>query len=255
MDEGSRRKSATADSFGESADGYRESRMHREGADLDRLSAWCSGAATALDIATGAGHTAGALLEGGIPFVVAVDASPSMVSTCRNSYPGTVGVVADAERLPFARDSFEVVTCRIAAHHFPDPRAFVREVARVLAPGGTFALEDNVAPEDDALDAFLNRLEAARDPTHNRSYPTSVWREWLSDAGFSIEETVHLMKPIEYDSWVNRIGSLDENERKAVERLLLEAPDEAADYFEIQTEGGEVQSFGSHKGLIRAERP
>jgi SAM-dependent methyltransferase len=223
--------------------------MHREGADLDQLASWCAGSANALDIATGAGHTAGALVDAGIPAVVA---SPSMVSMALESYPRCAGVVADAERLPFASDTFEAVTCRIAAHHFPVPRAFVREVARVLAPGGTFAFEDNIAPEDDELDAFLNRLEATRDPTHHRSYRPSVWTEWLEAAGLDVEETVQLMKPIEYDPWVNRIGTLDEADRATVERLLLEASEEVREFFEVEIDAGEVRSFGSLKGLIRA---
>lgn len=179
MDERSNQKSATADSFGESADGYLDSNTHREGEDLELLASWCDDATRALDVATGVGHTAGALVDAGIPDVVASDASPSMVATSVDSFPGARGVVADAERLPFATDAFDAVTCRIAAHHFPDPEAFVGEVARILRPGGTFALEDNVTPEDEALDSFLDRLEELRDPTHVRSYRTSTWQQWL----------------------------------------------------------------------------
>lgn len=252
MDDPSRRKTATADSFDESAAGYRDSEMHREGADLDRLAAWCEGAATALDIATGAGHTAGALEAVGIPLVVAADAAPSMVATAEGAYPGVAGVVADAERLPFADGSFEAVTCRIAAHHFPEPAAFVGEVARVLSPGGTLAFEDNVAPEDDELEAFLNHLEAMRDPTHVRSHRTTTWTEWFREAGFAIEETTHLMKPIEYEPWVNRIEALDAADRNAVHRFLREAPEAAIEFFDIEYRDDTVQSFGSLKGLLRA---
>lgn len=251
MDDHSTRKSATARSFGDSADGYRVSEMHAEGADLETLAAWCEGSTRALDVATGAGHTAGALVKAGVPTVVAADASPSMVATARESFPAVRGVVADAERLPFAADSFDAVTCRIAAHHFPAPEAFVGEVARVLRPGGTFALEDNVAPEDDALDAFVNDLEQMRDPTHFRSHKTSTWQEWLSAAGFDVAETDHLMKPLQYEPWVQRIGALDDDDRAAVHRHLLDTSDEAAEFFDVEyDEDGAVTSFGSLKALI-----
>ena len=254
MDEGSDRKTATAASFGDSADGYLRSETHREGVDLELLASWCADATLALDVATGAGHTAGALVDVGVQNVVALDAAPQMVALSVESFPGVGGVVGDAERLPFAADTFDAVTCRIAAHHFPDPEAFVAEVARVVRPGGTFALEDNVVPEDDALGSFLNRLESMRDPTHVEAYRASTWRAWLEDAGFSIEETEHLVKRLEVEPWVNRISSLDAEDRERVRQFLLDAPDDAAAFFDVRYEDGDVHSFGSLKALIRAER-
>lgn len=254
MNEGSDRKSATAGSFDESADGYLDSETHREGSDLDLLASWCGDATWALDVATGAGHTAGALVETGVPNVVALDASPSMVALAVDSFPGVGGVLGDAERLPFADDAFDAVTCRIAAHHFPDPEAFLAEVARVVRPGSVLAFEDNVAPEDDALGAFLNRLEAMRDPTHVESYRTSTWHRWLVDAGFSVEETEHLVKRLEVEPWVERIRSLDAEDRERVRRYLVDAPADAVEFFDVRYEDGAVESFGSLKALIRAER-
>lgn len=245
------RKRASAASFGEAADAYRDSEVHRKGGDLDQLAAWCAGATRALDVATGAGHTAGAVART-VPEVVATDAAPEMVATAEREYD-VEGVVADAERLPFGDDFFDAVTCRIAAHHFPDPESFVREVARVLEPGGTFAFEDNVAPEDDDLATFINRVESIRDPTHVESYRTSQWHDWLADADFVIEETIHLQKTLEFDAWT-AAQSLPEGERERVENLLLDASDEVRELFEIDVEDGEVRSFANIKGLIRATR-
>lgn len=253
MDDGSTRKTTTANSFGDSADKYLSSRTHREGEDLELLATWCDDATWALDVATGAGHTAGALIEADIPHVVASDASPSMVATSVDSFPGVRGVVGDAERIPFATDTFDAVTCRIAAHHFPDPEAFVREVARVVRPGGVFALEDNVAPEDEALGSFINRLEEMRDPTHIESYRTSAWQQWMEAAGFSIEETEHLVKRIYFSSWIDRIGSLDIEEKDRVRQYLKDAPEKMVAFFDIRYDDGDVRSFGSLKALIRAE--
>jgi SAM-dependent methyltransferase len=254
MDEDSARKSAAAASFGASADGYLGSRTHSEGADLDRLAAWCEGTTRALDVATGAGHTAGALAEAGVGEVIALDASPSMVATSVESFPGIEGVVGDAERLPFADGAFDAVACRIAAHHFPHPEAFVAEVARVVRPGGVFALEDNVAPEDEDLDSFLNRLERIRDSTHVRSYTTSTWHGWLEVAGFAVRETEHLVRRLEAEPWIARVSSLDAADRERVRRFLEDAPEEANEFFEFRYEDGNVRSFGSLKALIRAER-
>ncbi|MFB6159835.1 MAG: class I SAM-dependent methyltransferase [Haloferacaceae archaeon] len=251
MTDGTDRKRAAAASFGVAADAYLDSDVHRRGADLDRLASWCRGATSALDVATGAGHTAGAVAEAGVSRVVATDASPAMVATAEEAFDGVEGAVADAERLPFAADAFDAVTCRIAAHHFPAPRAFVDEVARVLAPAGTFALEDNVAPEDADLGEFLNRVEGLRDPTHVESYTTAQWHDWLADAGFDVRETVTMKKTLAFDPWVEA-QSLSDAERDRVERLLLEASDEATELFEIRVEDGSVESFANLKALVRA---
>ena len=238
------RKRAAAESVGD---------VHRQGADLDRLASWCEGATSALDVATGAGHTAGAVAATGVDDVVAADASPEMVRTAVEAFEGVAGVVADAERLPFRRDGFDAVTCRIAAHHFPDPEAFVSEVARVLRPGGTFALEDNVAPDDDALGTFINDVERIRDPTHVESYATARWHEWMADAGFAVEETVHLKKTLPFDAWTEA-QSLSSAERDRVERRLLDATPDARERFEIETADGSVESFANLKALVRAVR-
>lgn len=254
MENTSNRKTVTANSFGASAEGYLSSKTHGEGEDLELLTFWCDDASWALDIATGAGHSAGALVDAAIPNVVASDASHSMVATSVDSFPGVTGVVADAERLPFQTETFDAVTCRIAAHHFPEPEAFVSEVSRVLRPGGVFAFEDNVAPEDDTLDSFLNRFEEMRDPTHVESYRTSTWHRWMESAGFSVEETEHVMKQIDFHAWVDRVHSLDTEDKEKVHQFLAEAPETVLDFFDVQFENGEVESFDSLKALIRARK-
>jgi ubiquinone/menaquinone biosynthesis C-methylase UbiE len=196
MDHDSARKAAAAASFGENAEGYVSTDTHSQGADLELLASWCAGASVVVDVATGAGHTAAALSEAGVETVLAADAALPMLETSLGAHPELEGVVVDAERLPFAAGSVDALTCRIAAHHFPDPEAFLDEVARVLRPGGIFALEDNVVPADAELGTFFNRLERMRDPTHVESYTTATWHEWLEAAGLSVTATEHLMKPI-----------------------------------------------------------
>lgn len=248
------KKRETGRSFGQAADAYRDSEVHRRGSDLDRLADWCGGADRALDVATGAGHTAGALGRVGISDVVASDVSPAMVQTATHEYDGLGGVVADAESLPFDDAAFDAVTCRIAAHHFPGPVGFVNEVGRVLTPGGTFALADNVAPEDDDLAAFINRVDALRDPTHVEAYPRSQWETWLSEAGFRLERTETVEKRLAFDPWVDRLSPSPEV-RARVESLLAEADDAAKTHFEIETADGSVESFTHRAALIRAQKP
>ncbi|WP_435359481.1 class I SAM-dependent methyltransferase [Haloarchaeobius sp. DFWS5] len=244
-------KRRNVDSFSAVADQYLDSAVHREGRDLALLASWSDDAERALDVACGAGHVAGALADSGVAEVVAVDVTAEMVRTARAAF-AVPGVTGDAERLPFRDDSFDVVTCRIAAHHFPDPAAFVAEVARVLAPGGVFALEDNVAPEDAALADYFNRVEGHRDESHGHAYPVSWWRETLTAAGFSVEEAVTMRKELDYESWRDRTTQTAD-QRTAIDDLVRRS--ESRDVYGVTIEDDEITSFSNEKGLFRARLP
>ena len=110
------------DRWSSHAQAYRESDAHRQGPDLDLLVEWAEGK-TALDVASGGGHLARRLGEAGLD-VVTVDPSPGMQAD----------VIARAEDLPFADESFDTVATRIAPHHFEDVgRSHARAGARRAA--------------------------------------------------------------------------------------------------------------------------
>lgn len=246
-------KRDTAASFGAAAEDYFESAVHRGSDDLRTLASWCADADRALDVATGGGHTAGALAAAGVPFVVASDVSPEMVAVATREYD-VEGTLADAERLPFRDDAFDAVACRIAAHHFPDPEAFVNEVARVLEPGGTLAFEDNVAPEKAALAEFLNGVERLRDPTHVELYTVEQWRGWFESAGLSIETVESAAITLDFDAWVERT-EVSKADRDELRERFREAPDGAHARFDVAFDDEEaVESFANPKALIRANR-
>lgn len=235
-------------SFGDAAESYLNSDVHREGADLDLLGAWCAEASLALDIACGPGHTAGALSNAGVETVIGVDVTPEMVRTAVEQF-GVGGIIADAEALPFADDSVDAVTCRIAAHHFPDRATFLEEICRVLRSGGTFAFEDNAAPEDADQAAFFNRVEELRDPTHERAHSVTEWRDRLADAGFTIEETATMWKEFDYQSWVDRTDPSPSAREELAELMRTET---ATPVYRTQIEDGAVASISNQKVLIRA---
>ena len=51
-------------------------------------------------------------------------------------------VAGDCENLPFAENSFDVVTCSMSFHHYPNPESFFHSLSRVLRPGGRLILRD-----------------------------------------------------------------------------------------------------------------
>ena len=139
------------DVWSERAEVYRGLADQRAGEDLELLVSWAEGR-TALDVATGGGHTARRLREEGFE-VVTLDPAPGM----------RADVLAPAEHIPFADSSFDVVTCRIAPHHFTDISAAVGEMARVAR--GLVLVEDTLYEDERVEEA-----ERLRDPTHVRSY-------------------------------------------------------------------------------------
>ena len=128
-----------------------------------------------LDVGCGRGGTVATLLRLYRPrAVVGVDLSPAAVSFCRRGQPDRRASfeVGDAQRLPFADASFDVVTNVESSHCYPDVAAFYAEVRRVLVPGGWFLYTDLVATASlPARRAALARLslcpEVERDVTAN----------------------------------------------------------------------------------------
>jgi len=191
----------TSVDWSERAQAYIESDAHREGADLDHLVAWAAGARTALDVAAGGGHVARRLREAGLE-VVTCDPAPGM----------RADVICRAESLPFADDSFDVVACRTAAHHFADPATAVREMARVSSD--RVLIVDTVFMGDDVEEA-----ETLRDPSHVRNYTEAEWRAFLGEAGLLVRETRLFVHSFDFSAWLARTACVG-GDAVRVEALL-----------------------------------
>ena len=194
-------KSLVQQQFGAHAAAYVTSTVHAKGASLGRLVELVAPQPTwaALDVATGAGHTAAAFAPH-VGTVIASDLTSEILEEAAKlaKSKGLANMEtarADAEALPFADGQFDLVTCRIAPHHFPDVAAFAAGVWRVLKAGGTFALVDNIAPDALSTPGFsagelsqaaqiYNAFEKVRDPSHARCLGMAEWTEVLSDRGF-----------------------------------------------------------------------
>lgn len=241
-------KSLVQDGFGSSAEAYVNSPDHRLGADLCTLVRDLAPTEDdlALDVATGGGHVANALAPY-VRQVVALDLTKEMLAAASMyahslQIDNILYVLGDAERLPFADASFSVVTCRIAAHHFPNPRAFIHEVYRVLKPGGRFAFTDNVSPEDALAAAFINEVERTRDVSHVWCPSISQWQAWLSEAGFVLHTERQWPKTYHFREWVARTAKTEEQVR-CVEQLLSTANDDLVQRFSIVRHEHEIESM------------
>jgi SAM-dependent methyltransferase len=177
-----------SDTWSVRAAAMRESPTHRAGADLDLVIAWCEPGegVSGLDVATGGGHVARRLREAGCD-AVSLDPAPGMEPD----------VVARAEELPFEDDSFDVVACRIAAHHFEDVGQAVREMARVSRD--RVVLHDNLFAGEQ-----IEEAERLRDPSHVRCYTEAEWVGFFEQAGLHVEAVALVRRKLPLEPWIER---------------------------------------------------
>jgi len=257
---GDEKKAQVQDYFARTAESYVASFSHRTGDDLKRLielGEW-NPQQQALDIATGGGHTALAVAPH-VARVVVTDLTPRMLEKAREfllaqGITNAQFQVADAEQLPYAGSSFDRVTCRIAAHHFPNIAQSVKEVARVLKPGGLYLLIDCMAPDDQELDTFDNTVEKWRDPSHGRSCTPGEWRAYFMQAGLLVENIEFFRKIHEYDDWTTR-SCMPAGEKARLARFILESSPRIQSYFEVvQRADGQLDSFTNDFILLKGRK-
>jgi demethylmenaquinone methyltransferase/2-methoxy-6-polyprenyl-1,4-benzoquinol methylase len=99
-----------------------------------------------LDVATGTGAVAAELIKQKHCAVVGVDQSPEMLSVARQRLSGVQLVEASAEQLPFEDASFDGLTFTYLLRYVDDPGATLRELARVVRPGGSIAALEFAVP-------------------------------------------------------------------------------------------------------------
>ncbi len=248
---------ATADQFSRQAAAYAASPTHARGDDLDLVLEFAAPAPgeICLDLATGPGHTA-ARLSPAAGFVVGLDIAPGMIAVARNRAAETgvanlAYLIGDVHALPLASASLDLVTCRIAPHHFHDVGKFLSEASRVLQPGGRLVVEDSLAADEPEVAAFLEDLEKRRDPTHVHSLNRAEWGEVCAAAGLRMVRETVTRKRHPFDLWIRRTGLSDGEIARLAAHIIAAPEDIRSSLFEIET--GEVAALLDHKLIFRAE--
>ena len=260
-------KTLSQERYTQYAQGYVTSKAHAKAAELPHLveiarpqSNWI-----VLDVATGGGHTALAFSPH-VAQVVATDLTPKMLEKAEAHITGQ-GVtnvefkLADAEEMPFEDGTFDLVTCRIAPHHFVDCAKFVQESARVLRgpepakgkPGGLLLVQDHVLPDDEKAARAVDAFERLRDPSHNRAFDESEWQRMFEGARLTVEHSEQIVKRHAFIPWAERQGCTPEVVAQLT-AMMQQAPAAARDWMQPQEWSTPAATFANHHIIIAGRK-
>jgi ubiquinone/menaquinone biosynthesis C-methylase UbiE len=257
--------------FGPAAADYAASEVHAKGESLARIvelvapqKTW-----TALDVATGAGHTA-AVFAPNVATIIASDITGEMLNeaaklAASRGLANMSTATASADALPFPDESFDLVCCRLAAHHFPDLESFVAEVHRVLKKGGRFALVDNVAPDQERLPGATeneidevvlayNAFEKLRDPSHGFAPQPGRWIDILRNAGLTIGAQEQIEKELAFEPWVARMRCTPAVISE-LRQILTERSTHLKQFLKPRLDGQGALHFTLQELLLVADKP
>lgn len=148
-----------------------------------------------LDLCCGQGQLTRLLCETGAE-VTGLDFSPSMLELARKTAARAEFVEGDAADMPFSDDAFDAVVCNFGLMHFPDRRAALSEVCRVLRPRGQFAMATWIGPEASpafatvfsAIKAHADFSQAPKQPDLFGISNPEVARKMFEEAGLVLKQ-------------------------------------------------------------------
>jgi ubiquinone/menaquinone biosynthesis C-methylase UbiE len=156
-----------------------------------------------LDVACGPGLVVLAFARV-VASAVGLDTTAAMLDRARvlqqrQSLRNAEWVHGDVYELPFPDQSFDIVTCRFAFHHFLQPKNALAEMARVTRPGGRIVVCDGVASDYLSKASAFNAFERMRDPSTVRFLTAGELRKLCADTGLSIEQERTYTVPAELE--------------------------------------------------------
>ena len=183
------------------------------------------------------------------PVTKDVVSQPSVVAQAKPAVTPVKDKVRAMRELPFDDASFEVVISRYSAHHWHDVGQALREVKRVLKPGGIFIIMDVMSPGHPVRNIWLQTVEALRDTSHVQNYASGEWLSLITEAGLIARSLITDRLPLEFSSWIARMRT-PEALSQAIRLYQESASAEVKAYFELQDDG----SFTSDTIMAEAQK-
>lgn len=221
--------------FTESAGSFGDYVLAGRGSEAEKLAALATAGATdvsrwhALDVACGPGTFARALATR-VRFVVGFDLTPALLLRAQKAVgeasaaaqSSSAFVCGDGNHMPFRDGAFDLAVCGFSIHHMLHAERVIRELARIVRPGGRVAIVDMVSR--DGYDRELHtRIEQARDASHTKALYVAEFQELLQDAGMKILTSEVEEKTRNFDVWMNAMKVPRGTPAYAETRKLLES--------------------------------
>lgn len=195
------------------------------------------GTERAFDLACGPGTFTRAFAPR-VKFILGLDLTPALVAQAREAaaragLDNLVFALGDAAAIPLADSLLDLAVCAYSLHHFADAGGSLRELARVVQPGGCVALVDLIAPEEPSRAAANNAIERARDASHVTTLRLSDLRRAVQAAGLRIRTWQITQRLRSFDEWM-RIAGWERGDPAYEEtRRLMEAsmPNNSAGFY------------------------
>ena len=141
---------------------------------------------TLLDVGCGNGIFLSMVLNKFDAVVSGVDISPGMIEKSKELLGGRAYLkIGDSEHLPWNNKSFDVVTCNASFHHYPGPELALKEMKRVLRPGGILMIADPFTPNN-LLRFFVNLFIKFSKSGDVKIYSQKEMQELLEKCGFTL---------------------------------------------------------------------
>ena len=157
--------------------------------------------------------------------------------------------VGIADDLELADDSFDVVSCRAAFHHFVDPGKVLAEMHRVARPGGTLLVADMLGSEDAETNAYRDRIETLCDPTHVRSIPESEFDTLFRERKLEVALRPHTRIDYDVESWLAH-GGPSASDAEEIRRLLTASIEEDRSGLDARWEDGQLHFSHSAAAFV-----
>lgn len=159
-----------------------------------------------LDVAAGTGLLSRAIAPH-VQQLIAIDATLEMLwrgkSETEQSRISNISFQQGyAENLPYADNSFDLVVCRFAIHHFASPFRQIKEMTRVCRHGGKVAVIDLVSPSDEELAPIYNHFERLRDPSHVNALSPAELQKLLANAGLAVSRVESRDVEVNVERWL-----------------------------------------------------
>ena len=140
--------------------------------------------------------------------------------------------ISNAEELKYKDGTFDIVTCRTAAHHFKNVEKFCNESNRVLSKNGDAVIVDTITSDQKKLDEWHQEVELIRDKSHIKNLSLIEWKKIFKLTKFHVIDIAQSRVHMELGDWMERSGTSD-TDKIIIKNKFLNADEKIKKFFGI----------------------